>query len=294
MFCQACGAALPPSLGPVPVTCASCGKPAADADPAVAQSPAAPPDLARIPRAPRTPSARARDLVFRYHGSQGIILLIGVIFLVAGVVPSAIFCWGLPVDLAIAVAGVPGSGTVVGTELQSNVRVNGRHPTLVHFRYLVDGATYEGTSPTLDRARSSLSPGSRVPIELLRANPPWARLAGETYSSFGYFVAFVLLFPAIGATMALAAVRSNRRGIRAFVHGTPCLARVVFEGPDTSTRVNGRNPHKIAWELTADGKVVGGSISNMSRAALAGLSADGRIAVLYDPANPEVSTVYVE
>jgi len=256
-------------------------------------------DLSRIPSAPRTPSARARDLVFRYRGSQGLKLFVGVVFLAAGTLMSPIFCGGVPVDIAISVAGIRTTATVVDTEVQSNVSVNGQHPTLAHLRYVVDGTTYESTASTLDRSRASLALDTEVPIEVVRTHPSWVRLEGETYSSGGYFMMFLLTF-AVGATitfgaaMAFGAIRANRRARRAFIHGTPCIAHVVFEGPDTRAQLNGRNPHKIAWEFDVGGRVIEGSITNMRQTALAGLLVGEQIVVLYDPAEPKVHSVYVE
>jgi hypothetical protein len=51
--------------------------------------------LAEVPLAPRTPSKRAREIIFRYQGSQKVMLLLGGIFLVVGVIMTTVFCWGL-------------------------------------------------------------------------------------------------------------------------------------------------------------------------------------------------------
>lgn len=251
-------------------------------------------DLGAVPPAPRVPSARARELVYAYTGSQGVLRLLGGIFLLVGLLVSGIFCWGLPIDLALAVAGEPGTGTVLRTEIQTNVEVNGAHPILVHYRYRVGSANYEGSSPTLDAALLARArPGSDVKLEILGFAPELSRIEGETYSPFGYFVAFVLLFPLIGGALFVGAVRSNRREIRAFVHGTPKAARVTYMGPDTSTRVNGRHPFKITWEHVEGGRTFTGSISHMEMTAIADLPGAGEILVLVDPADPSSSTVWV-
>src|SRR5262249_25199515 len=103
-------------------------------------------DLGHVPPPPRQPSARAKDIVFAYQGSQKVMLLIGAMFLAMGMLFAVIFCWGLPVDIAIALGGRPTTGTVTSTEVQRNVTVNGRHPSLIHFRYQVNGAWHEGSS----------------------------------------------------------------------------------------------------------------------------------------------------
>src|SRR5260370_3037853 len=63
--------------------------------------------LDQVPPAPREPSPRARELIFRYQGSQRAMLLVGAIFAAVGVVFAVIFCWGLPGHLAIAAGGTP-------------------------------------------------------------------------------------------------------------------------------------------------------------------------------------------
>jgi len=86
------------------------------------------------------------------------------------------------------------------------------------------------------------APDERVPIQVAGLHPQWARVSGTTRSFFGYFGLVVLILPAIGILVLSLAVRSNRRGIRAFVNGTPALAKVVSFGPDYRVRINNRNP----------------------------------------------------
>ena len=111
---------------------------------------------------------------------------------------------------------------------------------------------------------------------------------------FGYGGLFVLLFPVLGLVLAFFAVRSNRREIRAFVHGEPARAKVVFFGPDRSVQINGRNPFRLAWEFRVAERIFSGSLSSMSMLALEDLGKAEEIVVLYDPADPEVNTVWVD
>ena len=104
---------------------------------------------------------------------------------------------------------------------------------------------------------------------------------------------FVLIFPLVGFFMLRSAVRSNQREIKAFVRGTPIVARVVYPGPDTSTKMNGRHPHMIRWSFDVQGKTYEGSISHMERARIDPLVAGEHVIVLHDPQSPATSTVYV-
>jgi hypothetical protein len=247
-----------------------------------------------VPPAPRTPSSRARKLVYGYRGSQGAVLVIGVAFLVIGTLIAGIFGGGLVDDLRLAAMAREVDATVIDVSVVANVKVNGAHPRAIHFRYAIDGASYEATSSTLDGAILQRAvPGASIRAEVLASSPDVARVVGTTCASMGYVGLFVLIFPAIGGALAFAAWRSNRREVRAFSRGVPILADVVYEGPDRSTRVNGRHPYQIRWEFEVDGERFSGSISAMERTELGGLTRAGKAIVLYDAAGPKASTLYV-
>jgi hypothetical protein len=250
-------------------------------------------DIDHVPPAPRTASPAARDLVFRYQGSQNVKMWVGCAFLIMGTVMSTIFCWGIPSDLAIALFGAGAQGTVTGTEIQTSVSVNRRHPQLVNYSFRYQGATYTGSSSTLSYTPGLPKAGTPIAIELLPFSPSISRAAGTTSSFFGYGTLFVLLFPLIGGALTFFTVRENRREIHAFIHGKPALARVTFEGLDHSTKSNGRHPYKIEWQLQVGPSVYTGSISHMNRSAISGLPSGGQIIVLYDPHHPSINTVYV-
>ena len=68
---------------------------------------------------------------------------------------------------------------------------------------------------------------------------------------------------------------------------------MVFAGADTSARINGRNPQKVAWEFTVGGEVFSGSISCMQVTLIEDLMTAKEVTVLYDPMDPSVNTVWV-
>jgi hypothetical protein len=264
------------------------------ATPGAYRAPAPPVQLDAIPPAPRAPSPRAKSLVFGYRGAQGVKLLVGLIFLAVGTLMSSIFCWGLPLDVALATMGTAAQATVIGTETVSNVEVNGAHPTRIRFRYRAGGQTYEGDSSTLDSSiRRTARAGEPVGIDVLGFAPGVARVTGTTLSTMGYAGVFVLIFPTVGAVFAFGAWRSNRREIQAFTHGRPIAARVTYAGADMSVTVNGSHPLKVEWQFEIDGKSYTGAISSMSAADLGGLVNAKDVAVLYDPRDPKVNTVWV-
>lgn len=249
----------------------------------------------RVPRPPRAPTPLARDLIFAYQGTQAVLRIIGIIFLAIGIIFPAIFAGGVPVDIALSLAGSRVQGTAISAELNRNVKINGRRPMRITFRYEIDGRTYQGDSSTLDsQIITAAYPGASIPIEALPWAPGWARIPGTTYSTFGYVGLFTLIFPAVGGGLLFAAVRSNRREIRAYRRGLPTQGLVVKKGYDTSTKINGRHPFEVVWELQVDGQTYKGSLSHMNRELLERAIPSNEITVLYDPADPSANTVWIE
>jgi hypothetical protein len=253
------------------------------------------PSSVSVPPAPRNPSERARQLLFKYQGSQFVILLVGVGFLGIGGVLTAVFDWRLPEDVALSLGGHASTGRVVATEVEQNVTINDRHPMLIEFRYDVDGREHVATSHALDHAViASAQPDTDVPIEVATLNPSWARIRGTTASYLGLFGLLVLVGPAMGAILIFFAVQSKRREIRAFINGQPITARVVFAGTETRVKMNGRNPFVVRWEFTVEGQSFKGSVSSMERPLIGPLMRQKELTVLYVPDNPRINTVYVD
>ena len=251
--------------------------------------------LDAIPPAPREPTPRARELIFRYQGAQKGMLLIGVIFTIMGSAFAIPFAWGVPADITIAATGKQQHGRVLGAEVDRSVTSGGKHPTVIRFAYSVDGKRYQSESSTWnDAVAAQARLDASIPIQISSLKPEWARVAGSTRASFGYGALFVLVFPAVGLLLAGLAIRSNRREIRAYVSGEPAKGKVVFYGADTSVRINGRNPFKVAWEFRVAERIYTGSLSSMTMLALEDLGKEQEVVVLFDPADPGVNTVWVD
>jgi hypothetical protein len=252
------------------------------------------PSSVNVPPVPREPSERARQLIFRYQGSQLVLLLVGVGFLAIGGVLATVFGWRLPEDVAISLGGHASTARVVDTEVEDNVTINGRHPMLIRFRYDVDGRQHEEWSRALDRAIiTGAQPGTDVPIEVASLNSGWARVRGTTASMMGLWGLSFLLGPTVGALLIFFAVRSNRREIRAYIHGQPITARVIFAGPETRVRMNGRNPLVVRWEFTVEGRTFKGSLSSLNLPLIKPLMKQQELTVLYVPDDPRINTAYV-
>lgn len=247
-----------------------------------------------VPSAPREPSESARQLIFRYQGSQLVLLVVGAMFLAIGGGLATVFDWRLPADVALSLAGHASTGRVVDTEVEEHLTINGRHPMLIRFSYEVDGRQREATSRTIDRAIiRGAQPGTDVPIEVTSLHPSWARVRGTTASMIGLWGLWFLLLPTVGAILIVFVVRAHRRAMRAFIHGQPIVARVVFAGPDRRVNMNGRNPFVVRWEFTVEGRAYMGSLSSMSRLLIVPLMKHKELTVLYVPDDPRINTAYV-
>jgi hypothetical protein len=254
------------------------------------------PTLSSVPPPPRQPSRRARRVIYKYTGSQFVLLLVGVIFLIVGVGLAVPFCWGIPSEIAISLSKRVVAGRVLRTG-RAGYTVNDETPTRIWYRYEVDGRAYEASSDTLDAAGLGLAgpelAQSEVRVEAASFHPAFSRIAGASGSFFGYFGLFTLIFPILGGALTFFAVRSNRREIFAYVNGVPATARVVFVGDDTSTTINGRHPMKIEWEFRVGSEVYSGSISSMRVLELEEFLEAKEVVVLHDPERPEINTLFV-
>ncbi|OIP30663.1 MAG: hypothetical protein AUK47_24560 [Deltaproteobacteria bacterium CG2_30_63_29] len=253
-------------------------------------------ETSRIPTPPRKPSARARELIFRYQGKQKITLIIGVAFFGMGLLFSFIFLWELPVDIVLdlGIGTTDARGRVVSNQVRENIEINGQNPYEIACEYQFAGKTFHVSSYVMDPVRAqALQTDTEVELEVVASHPAWARISGTQRSAFGYWVAVFLLFPVAGVVCLFLSIRSNRREIRAYREGQPIMARVTFRGEDLTASSNGRHPFLVKWTFTVSQQRYEGSLSHMDRAMLGELLDANQVPVLYLPENPLVNTVYV-
>lgn len=193
--------------------------------------------------------------------------------------------WGLPADLLIAVGKVQVPGRLGRTEL-ANYSVNDRRPTRVFYDY--GGRHFQSYSDLL-----AAPSGTPLPVEVASAFPTYSRIQGSHRWTLGAWSLFVLLFPGAGVVSVFRAVRSQRRQIRAFVHGAAMVGRITFVGEDALTRINRRHPTAVAWEFSVGGAWFYGRLTSMHRSAFEGLVPEQAVVVLYDQARPASNTIYI-
>jgi Protein of unknown function (DUF3592) len=257
------------------------------ADPSAAHSPI-------VPSPPRTPSRRARRLVFRYQAGQLAMLIVGGGLLAFGAIFLSAFAWGVQADVLLLFSHQNVVGHVISTHVNRNVRINGVHPTEIRFRYPAADGDRVGVSSTRDEDRIAAAiVGAEIPVEVYAPHPSWARVAGTDYSTMGLWGLLFGILPAIALTLLYFAVRTHRRRIRVFTYGRPMQARVTFSDWDRSTRINGRNPYLLRWEFKTEGDVFTGSISTLDSDLVEDLKKQEEITVLYDPMNPAINTVFI-
>jgi hypothetical protein len=221
---------------------------------------------------------------------------VGGIFFALGVLMMIPLLWGLPSDLAIVVGKhvVPGQVLRVG---KASYSVNRRTPARIHYRYQYAGNEYESYSDAFDPQDIGLTEepptDATLNVQVSGLWPGCSRLEGTHNWVVGPLGLVFLLFPLLGGSLLFFSIRSNRREIRAFVHGVPITAKVVSVGEDRSTTINGRHPLQIAWEFRMNDEVYSGSLSTMLHLDLEEFLAAQEIVVLYDPGRPEINTLFI-
>lgn len=245
------------------------------------------PGLNEVPPAPRAMSEEARGLVLGEGPRARKRRLAGIALLALGAVLVVIFCWGLPVDLAIDLGPRSADGTLLNAELSPGLLGGATH---VQFQYEAGGTLWTGSTSS-----PRIRPGQTGPIEVEYAamNPAWGRLARSSYAPFGYLGALSLLVPLAGGGLLLSLSRRRRREARAFTRGFPALARVTFRGPDHAVEEDGRHPFLIRWEFMAGEQVYKGSLHSLGLLDVKAFAEAEQVVVLYEPADPGISTLFV-
>jgi hypothetical protein len=150
-----------------------------------------------------------------------------------------------------------------------------------HYEYSVAGRTLTGTSYVTG---SSLSEGAEVPVEYDEGTPERSRIAGMRRAVFGPFVAFVVIFPAIGFLILFFATKSGIRRNHLLREGILTTGTFLRREP-TNMTVNKERVWEVTFEFTdrnGERREVTARGTDTRR-----LEDEQREPLLYDPNHPE-------
>lgn len=169
----------------------------------------------------------------------------------------------------------------VTSVVPTGASVNRRRVMAHRYEFSVAGSTLHGTSYSDGESKSI---GDEVTIEYDADHPERSRIEGMRRAQFGAGVAFVLLFPFIGAVFVVFAMRTGLRRNRLLRHGI--LAEGKLTGRErTNVVVNGHPVWALTFEFTArDGRR---HQATARTADPARLEDEAQEPLLYDPDRPE-------
>lgn len=237
-----------------------------------------------VPPAPRKVTRVARRVLLGLgHGGE-VFLMVGLGFFGLGSILATVFCWGLPTDVAIAFAGKETQGEVLSFELNTSMAVNDAHPTLVRFRYQVDGVSHVDATNTFDEAYiAAAQEGRPVPVEYLPSRPEWGRLRGESRALFGYVGTFTLLFPTIGLGLLVSVAASILRRRAVYRRGQAVKGRFAGCNPGLGRG----SPGYLSWEYEVGGRTYRSGLWSKRLDELGlDLSNGAPVPVVYLPSRP--------
>lgn len=249
--------------------------------------------IAYVPPAPRELSRAARRRIFVRERLDS--YWAGGIFVIAGFLFMIPFCWGLPVDIAIAIAGREARGSFVSYGSRSNVTINGEHPSTVRFQYPSRDGVREVVSTEPDRSLLDEDPqkGVELPIEVFEPIPGWARAKGARNAIFGPVTLVFAIAPAVGLAMMFAVWFTRHGLVRAFVHGHFVVGRVDSIEPVNTPSGEGVLCYKLNYSYEVGGLIRKAAFFDHQLEPLEALAQGDKVPVLYDPRDPSTSTLWI-
>ncbi len=168
---------------------------------------------------------------------------------------SSIFVWVFVANADfsfLTFAGARGQATGTVTRVvDTNARENRRTIQKNYFEYSVAGQTFQSMSYG---SGNQVAQGDKVLVEYLERNPQRARISGQRNAMFPPFVAFVLIFPAVGLGFVIGGVRWGSRRARLLREGVFTTGTLKAKRP-TNTTVNNRRVFELIFAFTArDGR----------------------------------------
>lgn len=180
----------------------------------------------------------------------------GWLFLAFGLVFCAIFVPAADTSyLAFRGPTAQAEARVVSVDATSYSQGGGKHSrgaTIWRYGYEwadASGATRSGASYS---TRSGIEPGATVRIEHPEGDRDLSRIVGMRRAPFDAWALFVLIFPAVGATLVAWARRMARRQLQALERGE--LVEALVTGALARPRSKGRTSWTLQLRVPAEGE----------------------------------------
>jgi hypothetical protein len=206
---------------------------------------------------------------------------IGWFFLMLG----SLCCWGFVPRIDWSTGGHDATATGVIDHVEpTRGSENGATIHAVHYHFdALDGTRVEGISFTTNVA--ALRTGGQVIVEFNLDDPSRSRIAGMRSKHFPIWTAIVLLFPLIGAWLAVRGMRNGARSLALLREGRLARGRLIHkEEPHRPSRVGGRPVLIMTFAFESDDGETHEVVAETHRPELLEDDADEK--VLYHPADP--------
>ncbi len=252
-----------------------------------------------VPEPPRAPTNKAKELIYKYQGSQKILITLGLAFFFTGLISSISFLHQLIPDLLLNISSTKSTATVKSIENDYSVLYDDEYPYEITFSYNVGNTSYTGSSSSFNSSLiSDFIINKPVNIEYSNIVPSLARIQGMKISSIPLWILFILFFPITGLILTIVSIRSNEKEKNAYKYGIPAIAAIIHKGYDYSSTSNGKHPYQIIWKFKADEKFYVGSLSHMNPDELRNLinkkdTENENIVVVYLEDKPQINTLYI-
>ena len=249
----------------------------------------------QIAPTPRTPSPRAKKLLFTYKGLAQIKLIIGAALTLVGL-PMLLLCvFVLAEEVHTWRGALDIEAKLISVEQDLAEASIGALRYEVRYQYQQGDKTYDGGASLSVSKGTELFVGKPFKIKASQTVPGASREPGlDVYS--GPLILIVVLglpFTFFGLRFLGGTFLEMHRRRRAYTHGTPITATVLSAGEDLSTSISYQSPFKVTWEFEVGGQKYQGEFSSMDKDQLAELLTSRELPVVYLPARPALSVPYL-
>ena len=216
----------------------------------------------------------------------GVGLFVSLIFILVGGAPWV--DWQLDSSSAATI-----DAQVEKIHIEPNMRVNGRHPTAIHYSFEINGKRYRGKSRTLNHQLIEAAKENKsVAVLHLPQNPQINKIVGTNYSFFGYFCLFPLAFSVVGGALFMYGFFNARAQYRLVHEGAITTGKVTAMKTNPYTRSHRRNQLVITYEFTAPThETFSNSYRTFDYDRYGNLSVGSEVSVIYDEFFPRRNTL---